>query len=300
VNNKQFHRRARLTIAVPVGERLNEYGANVVEVTDLRFTFKVTKNLAKEPNTAEVELWNLSEQTRAEMQDKVLRVTLEAGYGDDLSTVFVGDSRHVDSAPEGPDWKTKIELGDGERAYRHGRVRESFRAGARVTAVLQKVADSMQLDSTQVLGVDGLRGRQYVAGYVAHGRASRELDKILKGYGYEWSVQDGKLQVLAPEAATAESVVDLSAESGLVGSPTMNTPSPTQQLDPFTGKVKTRRGKPTLKARALLRPDIKPGRRVLVTSVTGIHGLFKVTEAVHSGDTRGSDWYTDFEGVQSS
>lgn len=296
---KLFRRKASVSIAVPlVGKKLNAYGANVVEVTDLRFSFRVTKNLSKEPNTAEVTIYNLAEASRAELQGKTLRVVLSAGYEGTESVVFVGDSRHVDSAPDGPTWVTKIQCGDGERGYRHGRVNESFRSGASVVSVLQKVADGMQLDSTTVANVDGLRGRQYVGGYVAHGRASRELDKILKGFGYEWSVQDGKLQVLAPDAATSETVVELSAETGLVGSPTLNTPSPTQQLNPFTARVETRAGKPTLKAKSLLQPEIKPGRRVLIDSVTGIRGLFKVTQVVHSGDTAGGEYYSDFEAVQ--
>lgn len=295
-----FRRKATLTIAVPVGgaKKLNEYGADVIEVTDLRFTFKVKKNLAKEPNTCEVVVTNMSEQTRASLQDRTLRVTVSAGYEGTESVIFVGDSRHIDSAPEGADWSTKIQCGDGERGYRHGRVSESFRAGVPVTRVLQKIADGMGLDSAQVTGVDGLRGRQYVGGYAAHGRASRELDRILKGYGYEWSIQDGKLQVLAPEESTQESVILLSAETGLVGSPTLNTPSPTQSLNPFTNKVETHGGRPTLKCKSLLQPELRPGRRVDVDSVVGVKGRFVLHEVVHTGDTAGGEWYSELEGVQ--
>ncbi len=299
---KLFRRRARLTIAVPVAgsKRLDQYGADVTEITDLRFTFKVKKTLDKTPNTGEFVVTNLSEQSRAGLQGKTLRVTVSAGYEGTEAVIFVGDSRHVDSMPEGPDWSTKIQCGDGERGYRHGRVSESFRAGVPVTRVLQKIADGMGLDSTQIAGVDGLRGRQYVGGYAAHGRASRELDRILKGYGYEWSIQDGKLQVLAPEQATQESVILLSAATGLVGSPTLNTPSPTQHLDPFTNKVVSSGGRPTLKCKSLLQPELKPGRLVDVDSITGVKGRFKITEVEHSGDTSGGDFYTSIEALQAA
>jgi hypothetical protein len=295
-----FRRRAAITIASPVGasKRLDEYGADVIEITDMRFRFKVKKTLGKEPNTCEIEVTNLSEQSRAELQGKVLRVTLAAGYAATLGTIFVGDSRDIDSAPDGPDWTTTIQLGDGERGYRHGRTSNSFKAGTLVDRVLRKIADDMQLDSTTVGSVEALRGRQYVAGYVAHGRAARELDRVLRGYGLEWSIQDGKLQILEPEKATVESVVELDADSGLIGSPTLNTPGSSTSLSPFTGRVTSSKGKPTLKARSLLQPEIRPGRRVRIDSVTGIRGLFKVTEVTHSGDTSGSDWFSDFEGVQ--
>lgn len=298
-----FRRRASVTVAFPVGKSLNQYGADVVEITDLRCQFKCKKTLGKEPNTCEITVTNLSEQSRAALQGKALRVTLAAGYEGTLSTVFAGDARHVDSMPDEADWNTKIQLGDGERGYRYGRVHESFRPGAPVVHVLQKIATGMALDSTQVTGVTGLAGLRYEGGYAAHGRAAKELDRILKGYGYEWSVQDGKLQVLAPEAATADTIIELTFESGLIGSPTLNTPQPgsgapiTGTVDPFTGRVTSSRGKPTLKAKSLLQPEIRPGRRIRLDSVTGIKGTYRVTEVEHSGDTAGDEWYSEFEAV---
>lgn len=298
---KLFRRRASVSVIFPVGKTLGTYGGDIVEITDLRFQFKCKKTVGKEPNTCEVTVTNLSEQSRAAMQGKALRVTLAAGYEGTLSTLFVGDSRHVDSVPEEADWTTKIQLGDGERGYRHGRVNESFRSGVAVTHVLQKIADDMGLDSASVTGVTGLQGLTLAGGYAVQGRAAKELDRLLKGYGFEWSIQDGKLQVLAPEAATAESILELTFESGLIGSPTLNTPQPgsgapvTGTIDPFTGRVTTSRGKPTLKARSLLQPEIRPGRRIQLDSVTGIKGTFRVSEVEHSGDTAGDEWYSDFE-----
>lgn len=293
-------RRATVTVAVPLGRELNRFGADVVEIADLRVTFKVKKTLAKEPNTAEVVIYNLSEQTRSALQGPARRVVLSAGYEETLAAIFVGDARDCDSVPEGPTWQTTLQLGDGERAYRHGRVNESFRAGVSVASVLQKIADEMGLDGSRIGGVPELRGRQYVSGYAARGRSSRELDRILKGFGLEWSIQDGQLQVLAPQAATAEVVVELTPETGLVGSPTLNTPEGAgRYVSAFTGEVtSTGTGKPTLRATSLLQPEIRPGRRVRVDSEeTGISGLFRVTSVEHVGDTHGGEWYSRIEAV---
>lgn len=295
---KLFRRSAAVKIAFPIGGSLKNFGAEVLEIRDLRFQFSVKKSLVKEPNTAEVTISNLSAQHRAALQDRGLRVTLSAGYESTESVVFVGDVRDTESTQEGSTWLTKIQLGDGERGYRWGRTSESFRKGVRITEVLQKVADQMELDSTAVRNVEALQGRQFVAGYVAHGRASRELDRILKGFGLEWSIQDGQLQVLSPEAVTPETVIELSASSGLVGSPTLNTPSgEAVHVDPFTGKVQksTSKGRPILKAKSLLQPEIRPGRRVSVDSITGIKGVFRCTRVEHSGDTHSGEWYTQIE-----
>lgn len=278
-----FQRRAKVAIAVPTGETLNTYSANVYEVELLRFSFKVTKNLRKEPNTASIIVTNLSEQTRAELQGKVLRVALQAGYGDDTAVIFLGDSRDVDHDQKGADWETKIECGDGERGLRHGRVSDSFKAGTPVASVVRKFADSMGVDVRFAAGfLSELTGKQYVSGYAAHGRASRELDRVLKGLGYEWSIQDNQLQILKPGASTTELAVELTPETGLIGSPAMSSPEKKGQ-------------KPVIRARSLLQPGIRPGRRVVIRS-SAHDGVFRVTKVTHTGDTAGGDFYSDLEG----
>lgn len=293
-----FGRRVVLTVAVPTGQSLNDYSADVIELSDLDFEFSVKKSLGKEPNTAEISVYNLSEQSRAALQSRSLRVTLQAGYQDTVATIFVGDSRDIDSTLDGSDWVTTIQLGDGERGYRWGHVNESFREGVSVIDVVRKLADRMQLDSTAVSDLAALRGKQYVSGYTAYGRSARELDRILKGYGLEWSIQDGKLQILQPDTATTETLVELSRTSGMLGAPTLNTPEGASRvLNPFTASVETRRGKgkPTLKVKSLLQPEIRPGRRITVDSVTGIKGTFRVTAIEHRGQTWGGPWETQIE-----
>lgn len=280
---KFFRHKASLTVTFPAGEALNQFGARVVEIADLRVQFRVRRHLSKEPNTAEIIVTNLSEQSRADLQGKGIRVVLNAGYEDAESSLFVGDVRDVDSSLDGPDWNTVIQCGDGERGYRFGRTSGSWRAGVRVTDVLRKIAEDMQLDSSTIKGAESLAGRQFVAGYVAHGRSAKELDRILKGYVLEWSIQDGRLQVLSPPATTAESIVELSADTGMIGSPTLSTPE-------------KRGDHPVLRVRSLLQPDIRPGRKISVDSITGIKGTFKVLEVEHSGDTHGGEWFTDIEG----
>ncbi len=278
-----FRRSAAVAIAVPSGTKLNQFQADVVEITDLRFRFTVKKSLSKEPNTAEIVVTNLSERSRAELQDKSLRISVRAGYEDTVSTIFVGDARDVDSAQNGPDWETTIQCGDGERGYRHGRTNESFRAGTKVSDVVKKFAANMGVDVKFAEGFIGeLRGKQFVNGYAARGRAARELDRVLKAYGYEWSVQDNQLQILKPGDGTTETVVELTTESGLVGSPTLGSPQK-------KGK------KPVLKCKSLLQPSIRPGRRIVIDSTTGIRGTFKVNQVTHTGDTAGGEWYTEVE-----
>lgn len=277
-----FRRKAKLLVAIPVGDSLTEFRADVYEIEDLRLRFRVVKTLRKEPNTAEVTVTNLSQRSRAELQDKAFRVTLQAGYADTIATVFIGDARDVDSRRAGPDWETKIQAGDGERGYRHGRVSESFKGGTSVAAVVRKFAQGMGVDVATASGFLGeLAGKQFVTGYTAHGRASRELDRLLRRSGYEWSVQDGKLLVAKPDAAGFESAVELSPDTGMVDSPEMASPE-------------KKGGKPTLRIKSLLQPTLLPGSKVVVRS-TQHKGAFKIKKVTHTGDTAGGEFYSELE-----
>lgn len=298
-HSRLFHRKATLRVLEPVNGSLTKFGADIIEITDLRFEFEVTKSLTKTPNKWQIVVTNLSEQHRAALQGKGLRVVLSAGYEGTEAIVLVGDVRDCDSTQDGPHWKTKIQGGDAERGYRYGRVSEAFREGVGVTTIVQKVAAQMGVDASGARAIERLAGRQFVSGYAVHGRASRELDRLLRGFGLEWSVQDGKLQILAPDQTTQDPIIELDFTSGLVGSPTLNTPTgEVVKIDPFTKKVDTSRGRPTLKAQSLLQPEIRPGRRVTIDSSTGIRGTFKITEVQHKGDTAGDDWYSNLEGIQ--
>ncbi len=280
---KLLGRKAKLLIATPVGLSLTSFRADVFEIEDLRLRFSVKKGLRKEPNTAKITVTNLSERSRAELQDKALRVTLQAGYEDTLATIFVGDIRDVNSVHEGAYWETALECGDGERGYRFARINESFKSGSSVLAVTRKMAEKMGVDaSTAAAFLSELSGKQFVAGYAARGNVSKELDRLLKAHGFDWSIQDNKLQILKTGDVTQETAVELDEDSGLIGSPTFGTP-----------EKKTK--KPTLKVRSLLQPTIKPGGRIVVRSQT-FTGTFKVKEVTHSGDTAGGEFYSDMEG----
>ena len=275
-------RTAVLTIApTDPGEDLAALGANAIEIKDLRFAFQIQKTKDKEPNTATITIWNLTEEKRALFQQRGSKVLLEAGYPATVSAIFTGDVRHAESFRVGPDWETRIELGDGERAFKFSRVRESFAPGARHAAVLTKLAEEMGLDAGNINST-GLTG-QFVHGHVAAGTASIEFDRVVRSAGYEWSIQDGKIQLLARDAPNTESIVVLSADSGLVGSPEFGTP-------PAKNKPRT------LKGKSLLNPRILVGRRIELDSEKH-KGIFRVISLTHSGDTHGPDWYTDFEAV---
>lgn len=263
-------------------ERAIRLTAGGLQVTGLRAQLRVMKTAEKEPNTAAVTVFNLSEQSRAAMQKKGLKVIVEAGYTGTIAQLFSGDARQVDHVREGPSWLTKIQCGDGETAYQYATVSENFRPGTAFGDVFAKVARATGWDVTDATAtVRAAVPTVFRQGYAACGRASAEVDRLLRGRGLEWSVQDGRLQVLGLGKVTRETAVVLSAATGLIGSPALGTPA--------------KKGKPALmKIKSLLQPELRPGRRVRVQA-TAVNGDFRVVTVTHSGDTHGQEWYSEIE-----
>jgi len=290
----QFDRLCRLSISKPSGSfsdtdpQLNTLvigGGNDAGDPGLRIVAKVTKTNQKEPNTAEITVYNLAPTTRAQLQDKGLRVVVEAGYrAAGYQRIFVGDTRTIDHHRDGPDVLSVFKCGDGERSVRYARASESFAGGSSVADVVKHCADSMGLALGNVGAQLPALGKTLFQGWTAHGAASTELDRVLRAVGYGYSIQDGEIQILAPGESIAQTIPLLSPETGLLGSPEMGSPET--------------KGKATsLKFRSLLLPSARPGGRVQL-QCERYNGIFKIKKASHSFDTRGGDWLTDYESIQ--
>ncbi len=290
---KLWGRRARVTIAKPSGSFSDTdptANALVVDGGDgdppgLRIVFRVTKTNAKAPNTSEITIYNLAQETRAKLQQKGLRVLLEAGYvATGIARVFVGDVRTADPIGDGVNWKMVLKCGDGERSFRFARAAESFAGGTTVGDVVRYCAAQMGLALGNSTTQAAKLSTQLAHGWTSHGAASTELDRILRSVGYRYSIQDGEIQILAPGESLAQTVPLLSPETGLVGWPEMGSPD--------------KKNKPaTLKFKALLMPQARPGCRVQVRSERCPNGVYRALRVEHTGDTRGNDWYSSFESV---
>jgi hypothetical protein len=229
-----FRRRAALTAGIG--------GGRALRIVNLDFEFSVVKNLRREPNTAEIKVYNLQASSRQALEaNEEQRIRLEVGYETDVHVIFEGDLRKASSTRDGADIITTIEGGDGERSFRRARTNRSFGEGTSVRSVIEDVA----------------RG-------------------ITRSIGLEWSVQDGNLQLLPFQTALRQTAVLLTKDTGLVGSPSLDSEN-------------------VLTARSLIVPGIFPGRKVDVRSEF-VRGIYRVTKATYIGSTFGNEWYVEVEG----
>lgn len=278
-----FLRAVQLTLAKPLPQGFVGTQPNATVITQMRVAFKIEKSLGREPNLCEVTVSNLSEATRSLVEKRPLVVRLDAGYQNNLARFFTGDMLYSSSVTKAATWETKIQVGDGQRAYDSARVNRSFPAGTPAIVVLQSICQQLGQPvptSAQQL----LSGAQYQNSVTLQGPAQRELTRVLAAFGLEWSFQDEKLQVLLPLGVKAGQAILISQDTGMIGSPEFGAP-------PKDGKP------PTLHVKTMLEPRIGAGSQVVVRSL-GINGAFRVNRCIHEGDTHAEPWYTTLECTQ--
>ena len=276
---------------------------STLEVDAFAIHFRVEKTIKPEPNKVLIEVYNLNEDHRAQLQElapgkKVGKVSkrlgltspnvkgsipvrLEAGYKQDgTDLIFLGDLRTVDSEISGPDWITTITSGDGERAFRTARINQAFGPRTPVRTALAAAVKALGLGNGNFQSVAStlqLQGAAsvYARGVVLSGSAARALSDICRSANLEWSIQDGVIQFVDLNMALAQKAIQLTSDTGLIGSPNVD-------------------GNGVLKAKTLMIPGLTCGRLVVVDS-RQIQGQFRVEKIITEGQSHGSDWGHEIE-----
>jgi hypothetical protein len=246
----------------------------------LRVVFKIEADLSKEANSAEVSIYNLRESTRGLLSRKGIRTTLEAGYAGRPHLIFAGKLDYGATDRRGNDWISEFESTDGAAEVRKSRINVSYKT-VRIREAVKAAADAMGLGIGNVeekIAQGNLRGAltEFAGGLVMSGQAAPQLDKLVKSFGFEWSIQNEEIILLEPGGVVdPQNVIVLQQSSGLIGSPQAGDDG-------------------TVEARSLMIPSLRPGRKVQIKSRL-VDGLFRVERSVFLGDTWGQDWYTDIE-----
>lgn len=266
----------------PLFGRVLECVCGTVDVSALRVRFKVKRNLKPEPNTCEIAVYNLDQDNRAALENPnggKLGVRLEAGYeSTGTSQLFLGQARHAWTEWEGADAITTITTGDSEeemqKARLHLSIGPTMPAEVALTAMVRAlgVGQGNVAQAVATLKAKGVAA-MFGPGTAISGNVARELTDFCRSAGLEWSIQNGTIQILDRGAALRDLAVELGADTGLVGSPSVD----------FKGIVK---------AKAFLIPELVPGRKVSFKS-RSVSGGYRIEEVTYTGDTHANDWHAD-------
>lgn len=289
----QYLRKASLIIGQ------NEASRGAIDLSELRFRFSVKRGDIQTPNTADIRVYNVNEQTAQAVEKEFERVVLQAGYEGNFGIIFDGQIKQVRRGRESQtDNYIDITCADGDSAYNFSASAISLAAGStpqdQVSAVLQGMAEFGIARGY----IPELQGNPLPRGKVLYGMNREELRKIAKNTETNWSIQDGKLQMVPQAAYLPGEIPVLTAATGVVGLP-----------------EQTQNG---IRLKILLNPAIKIGQAVKLdnasiqrlryglsvgetasnlfteqTAKINNDGLYYVMIADQIGDTRGTEFYSE-------
>ncbi len=265
---------------------------NAIEIENLRVQFEIEKSLDKEPNKCTVTVTNASPSTRVDLQAKPLIVLVQAGYDGELRYLFKGDLRYGFSHQDGTEWLTEMQLADGDRAYRYAQISKSYRKGMTVVSALRDCAKSMGLAIDTNTAISPELQAEFASGRSLWGDTRDELTRLLAPYGYQWSIQNGRLTILKDGQTTPGQAIVVAEHTGMIGSPEFSVPE--QAAASSSGKPR-KNNYPKLQIRMLLYPELTPGMTINVQA-NAINGMFRVERVKHTGDTADDgEWETAIE-----
>jgi len=287
--SRLYKRKVTLRVGDAAGEGL--------DLSALRIRFQVRQWDLLTPNTANIRVWNLSDETALQIDREFTRVVLEAGYEEGpFGTIFDGSIIQAKRGRENAtDSYVDIVAGDGDQAYNYAIINTSLAAGS-------TAADRLDV-LTKAFGEHGVRPgfapempkNALPRGKVMFGMARDHLRSLGHSTETKPFVQNGELQLVPLGGVIPGPALVLTADTGMVGIP-----------------EQTHDG---IHVRCLLNPEIKMGRAVQIDNASinraplslslqgqlqnaflprvADDGFYRVIVAEHHGDTRRDEFYSD-------
>jgi hypothetical protein len=265
---------------------------------DLNIGFTVERNLDVESSTAEITLFNLSEETRKKLtEQKGWTLEIAAGYGQNphpffldtnsadfeqgTNVIFKGDVRQIRHRREPPLLATDIEADDGGEAATKF-VTRHFPKRTTVGTVFKWLQEQSGLGAgnvtriTQIKTDNGLPDR-LENGTTVRGYVMEEISDMARSRGAVVSSQNGNILILKPgEPLPGVPLTLIGPNTGLVGYPYVDS-----------------EGILTLNHR--MRPDVFPGAPIELKGTSFTDGRYVVERAVYSGSLWDDDFNIEIE-----
>lgn len=276
MSRQNFNRQYRMSFG-QAGSAGVEIGAESLNHPALHISFSLQKSDLETQNTAKIEVWNLSDSHLATLEKTGCVVALKAGYNNRLSLIFAGAVSFVSTVRDGGDYKTKIEVVDNLVEARNTYVTVAYKGFVSWKKIFDDVAANMGV--TVVYG-QRLHFNTMGNGFSYAGLAKNILTKGCNSNGLSWSIQNGVLQIKKKGDAINRQGYELSAATGLIGSPEKVT---------ITDKEDSKKTETGWDCTFFLNGAINVNDYVFLNS-RRVRGYFYVYSLEISGDSLSGDW----------
>lgn len=289
MSNENFNRQYRLAFG-----KGGSAGTEIGETSDacpvpLHITFSLEKSDLETQNTGKIEVWNLSKEHLAQLEEKDCAVALRAGYGNRLSLIFAGVVSTVETEVDGSDRKTSIEIVDNLVEIRDTYVSVCYADKVGWRSIFDDVAQQMGVAISYSYNAEF---SELANGFSFVGKARDVLSKGCSCCGLSWSIQNGVVQVKKIGDVMSREVYVLSAETGLLGIPVRFTESEknsTGTSGKSVGKQSSKASVTGWKVDYFLNGAINIDDYVKLESSI-VTGYFRVYSISFDGDSASGDW----------
>lgn len=239
-----------------------------VEITrPISIDFDVIRNTFSQANTAMVRIYNLNPLTRSKLRkdkysiNKLKKIRLAIGYGDQLSSVLSGEVQVAYSERVGSDYITTIQSFDAGKAYATATINRQYSAGTRYDTIMNDLVSSLKNAGVEKGKIGAIEGETKRS--ASYSGSVIQIAENLSGGNF--FIDQGKAFVLALDEAYRSGVPVIRAGTGLLGTPVRDFQNVTINM--------------------LLEPGLSIGQLLQLESFSDptFNSIYKVISLHHSG-----------------
>jgi hypothetical protein len=272
-----------------------------LEFNQFKVQFTIRRGDFQTPNSCDVRIFNLSDKTANMIgQNEYTQLAISAGYEGNFALIFRGTIKQFRLGRINQlDSYVDITAADGDEAYNFAPVIQSVPAGNNQASLADVLFGAISKNFPITKGyLPNLPSNQLIRGRVMYGLCRDEYRDFAWTNNCKWSIQDGAVTMIPYTSYIANTgeVPIISVSTGLIGVPEqtqqgisirtlLNPNYKIGQLVQLTAGVNTFR-------RSLDLKSLVPNQLTAEQVQTSADGLYYIMIANHSGDTRGTDWYT--------
>ncbi|WP_394025301.1 phage protein [Xanthobacter flavus] len=277
-------------------------GSEAVDVSDLRIRFNVQRATTPTPEQADIIITNLSNATANRIvSDEYKNVVLQAGYDGNFDTIFEGEivQRRGPGRESPTDTYVNLLVKGGQLAVSYGVVNKTLAAGHTIRDQVDACLEALKPYGIVAGHISDLGSTKMPRGRAMFGMVRNQLRSICNAVGATWWIEGKKLNILSNKENMPGDAIVINSGTGMIGMPvqTIDGVEVRCLLNPRINlgsvlkidEASIQRAKYSLDNVDSYLIDQKP----LYDSNIASDGLYQVKFMSHSGDTRGTDWYTD-------
>lgn len=234
---------------------------------DLDFEFNIPFSTENEPDVSEITIYNLSQNTISNIK-KGTKISLLAGYSDDVGMILSGEVASFNTVFENVDKKTTLKIGSFINSWKDKKINKTYAKGITAKEIMTDLISNF---GVVIADMNIVKNVTYKRGKTVSGRLKDVVKKLCSETESKFYIDKDRAYIRNYDKGTNTSFL-LSSKTGLVSSP-----------QPMQITENGKKSKDGFKISCLLNHNIFPDSIIQVDS-KNIKGSFRVVKGTHTSD----------------